>query len=108
MLGIVAWRRGTGVLRLTKAEAVSSIVVGILLPGANSLLFVTEQQVPIGLASLIIAAIPLWVLLLRIAHALSAVRNPVSLNIFPVAGSFGALIRWRNRRNLTGHVLVSS
>jgi drug/metabolite transporter (DMT)-like permease len=67
MLGIVAWRRGTGVLRLTKAEAVSSIVVGILLPGANSLLFLTERQVPIGLASLIIAAIPLWVVLLRLA-----------------------------------------
>jgi len=67
MLGIVAWRRGTGVLRLTKAEAVSSIVVGLLLPGANSLLFLTERQVPIGLASLIIAAIPLWVVLLRLA-----------------------------------------
>jgi drug/metabolite transporter (DMT)-like permease len=67
MLGIVAWRRGTGVLRLTKAEAASSIIVGILLPGANSLLFLTERQVPIGLASLIIAAIPLWVVLLRLA-----------------------------------------
>jgi drug/metabolite transporter (DMT)-like permease len=67
MLGIVAWRRGTAVLRLTKGEAVSSMVVGILLPGANSLLFVTERQVPIGLASLIIAAIPLWVVLLRLA-----------------------------------------
>lgn len=67
MLGIVAWRRGAAVLRLTKAEAASSIVVGILLPGANSLLFVTERQVPIGLASLIIAAIPLWVVLLRLA-----------------------------------------
>jgi drug/metabolite transporter (DMT)-like permease len=67
MLGIVAWQRGAGVLRLTKGEAVSSIIVGILLPGANSLLFVTERQVPIGLASLIIAAIPLWVVLLRLA-----------------------------------------
>jgi drug/metabolite transporter (DMT)-like permease len=67
MLGIVAWRRGPAALRLTKAEAASSIVVGLLLPGANSLLFVTERQVPIGLASLIIAAIPLWVVLLRFA-----------------------------------------
>jgi drug/metabolite transporter (DMT)-like permease len=67
MLGIVAWRRGTGVLRLTKAEAAASVVVGLLLPGANALLFLTEQQVPIGLASLIIASIPLWVVLLRLA-----------------------------------------
>ena len=67
MLVIVAWRRGTAVLRLTKAEAASSALVGVLLPGANSLLFLTERQVPIGLASLIIAAIPLWVVLLRLA-----------------------------------------
>ena len=67
MLGIVAWRRGTAALRLTRAEAASSAVIGVLLPGANSLLFLTERQVPIGLASLIIAAIPLWVVLLRFA-----------------------------------------
>ena len=41
--------------------------MGVLLPGSNSLLFLTERQVPIGLASLIIAAIPLWVVLLRFA-----------------------------------------
>jgi drug/metabolite transporter (DMT)-like permease len=67
MLGIVAWRRGTRVLRLTRGEVVASVIVGLLLPGANALLFVTERQVPIGLASLIIASIPLWVVLLRLA-----------------------------------------
>jgi drug/metabolite transporter (DMT)-like permease len=66
MLGLVAWQRGPGALRLTGPEAASSAVVGVLLPGANALLFVTERQVPIGLASLIIAAIPLWVVLLRL------------------------------------------
>jgi drug/metabolite transporter (DMT)-like permease len=67
MLGIVAWQRGTRVLRLTRGEVVASVIVGLLLPGANALLFVTERQVPIGLASLIIASIPLWVVLLRLA-----------------------------------------
>jgi drug/metabolite transporter (DMT)-like permease len=67
MLGIVAWQRGRAALRLTRAEAMSAAFVGVLLPGANSLLFLTEKQVPIGLASLIIASIPLWVLLLRLA-----------------------------------------
>jgi drug/metabolite transporter (DMT)-like permease len=66
MLGIVLWRRGPAALRVTKAEAASAAFVGVLLPGANSLLFLTERQVPIGLASLIIAAIPLWVVLLRL------------------------------------------
>jgi drug/metabolite transporter (DMT)-like permease len=65
MVGFIAWRKGLGRLRVTRAELASAAVVGLLLPGANSLLFITERQVPIGLASLIIASIPLWVLLLR-------------------------------------------
>jgi drug/metabolite transporter (DMT)-like permease len=67
MLGIITWHRGPGALRLTRAELASVSVVGLLLPGANSLLFITEDHVPIGLTSLIIAAVPLWVLLLRLA-----------------------------------------
>jgi len=67
MLGLVAWQRGSRVLRLTRAELASAAVVGILLTGSNALLFLTERQVPIGLASLIIAAIPLWIVLLRFA-----------------------------------------
>jgi drug/metabolite transporter (DMT)-like permease len=67
MLGLVAWRSGGAVLRPSRRELASSAFVGVLLPGANALLFVTERQVPIGLASLIIAAIPLWVVLLRFA-----------------------------------------
>ena len=66
MLGFIAWRRGRSALRARPAELASAAVVGVLQPGANSILFVTEQQVPIGLTSLIIAAIPLWVLLLRL------------------------------------------
>jgi drug/metabolite transporter (DMT)-like permease len=67
MLAFLAWRRGGRALRVTRAELLSAAVVGLLLPGANSILFITEQHVPIGLTSLIIASIPLWVLLLRLA-----------------------------------------
>jgi drug/metabolite transporter (DMT)-like permease len=66
LLAFIAWRKGRGALRLTRGELASSAVVGLLLPGANSLLFITEREVPIGLASLIIASIPLWVVLLRL------------------------------------------
>jgi drug/metabolite transporter (DMT)-like permease len=41
-------------------------MVGVLLPGANSVLFFAERNVPTGLASLIIASVPLWVALLRL------------------------------------------
>jgi drug/metabolite transporter (DMT)-like permease len=44
----------------------SAVVVGILLPGANSVLFFAERNVPTGLASLIIASVPLWVVILRL------------------------------------------
>jgi drug/metabolite transporter (DMT)-like permease len=67
MLAFIAWRRGRGALRIGRAEVASAAVVGLLLPGANSLLFITERKVPIGLTSLIIASVPLWVLLLRLA-----------------------------------------
>ncbi len=67
MLSFIGWRKGAGRLRITRAELASSAFVGLLLPGANSLLFITERQVPIGLASLIIGSIPLWVLLMRLA-----------------------------------------
>jgi drug/metabolite transporter (DMT)-like permease len=67
MVGFVAWRRGTAPLRLTPGELAAAAVVGLLLPGGNALLFIAEKEVPIGLASLIIAAIPLWVVLLRLA-----------------------------------------
>jgi drug/metabolite transporter (DMT)-like permease len=66
MLAFIAWRRGGASLRIGRAELLSAAVIGLLLPGANSLLFITEQKVPIGLTSLIIASVPLWVLLLRL------------------------------------------
>ena len=66
MMSIVVWRRGRSALRLGRAELASAALVGLLLPGANSVLFITEQKVPIGLTSLIIASVPLWVLLLRL------------------------------------------
>ena len=62
--------------------------MGLLLPGANSLLFLTEQQVPIGLASLIIAAIPLWVVLLRF----SARERPDLISVTGVVVGFAGIV----------------
>jgi drug/metabolite transporter (DMT)-like permease len=64
MAGVVLLRGGT--LRISPAALVSCIVIGALLPGANAVLFVAERNVPTGLASLIIASVPLWVVLLRL------------------------------------------
>jgi drug/metabolite transporter (DMT)-like permease len=67
VFGLVIWRRGLIALKVRRVELASAVLVGLLLPGANSVLFVTEQKVPIGLTSLIIASVPLWVLLFRLA-----------------------------------------
>ena len=57
-----------GTLRVVAARARSrASLIGCLLPGANAVLFFAERNVPTGLASLIIASVPLWVVVLRLA-----------------------------------------
>ncbi|HEV2812895.1 MAG TPA: EamA family transporter, partial [Solirubrobacteraceae bacterium] len=60
-------RRGPAALRVTRAELAGCTVVGVaLLLGGNGLVSVGEDQgVPSGLAALVIASIPLWVVLFR-------------------------------------------
>jgi len=65
LMAVVVRSRG-GSLRMSRRAFGSCVVVGILLPGANSVLFFAERNVPTGLASLIIASVPLWVALLRL------------------------------------------
>src|SRR5690348_16731823 len=64
IMAALAVLRG-GTLRTPLRSVAACVVIGILLPGANALLFYAERDVPIGLASLIIASVPLWVVVLR-------------------------------------------
>ena len=63
----VGWRRGRAAFRVTRRQLASAALIGLLLPGANGILFVAERTVPTGLASLIIASVPLLVVLMRLA-----------------------------------------
>lgn len=65
MAVIVRFRGGS--LRIPRRAFVSCVIIGCLLPGANAVLFFAERNVPTGLASLIIASVPLWLAVLRIA-----------------------------------------
>lgn len=65
MGGWVAVRHGRAPFRVGRSELASAMLVGVLLLGANAMLFVAERRVPIGLASLLIASVPLWIVLLR-------------------------------------------
>jgi drug/metabolite transporter (DMT)-like permease len=62
MLAVLSFRRR---VRPTRAQLLSALVVGLLLPGANAVVTVAEQEVPSNLAALLIASIPLWVLVMR-------------------------------------------
>jgi drug/metabolite transporter (DMT)-like permease len=53
-------------LRIAPRALASCVLIGLLLPGANAVLFFAERDVPTGLASLIIASVPLWVVVLRL------------------------------------------
>lgn len=65
---VLAARRGFAALRLRPRDLAGPAVVGVLLlTGGNGLLMVGEQYVPAGLASLLVAAVPLWVVLFRTA-----------------------------------------
>lgn len=65
MAGVVLLRGGT--LRISFKALRSVVLIGILLPGANAVLFIAERNVPTGLASLIIASVPLWLAVLRLS-----------------------------------------
>jgi len=65
ILAAIVVRRG-GTMRVSRRELGSCVLIGCLLPGANAVLFFAEQHVPTGLASLLIASVPLLVVLLRL------------------------------------------
>jgi drug/metabolite transporter (DMT)-like permease len=63
MLGVLALRRPA--VRITRAQALSCLLVGALMTGAVATVATAEQDVPSNLAALLVACVPLWVLLLR-------------------------------------------
>jgi drug/metabolite transporter (DMT)-like permease len=66
LLAVVVAVRGRGALRVTRAQAVTAAVSGVLLLcGGNGLVSVAEQRVDSGLAALLVACIPLWIVVLR-------------------------------------------
>lgn len=71
LAGALMWvflrlRKGKEAMRITRRQLRSTLLIGVLLLlGGNGLVMTAEQEVPSGLASLIIASTPLWVVLYR-------------------------------------------
>lgn len=67
LAGFLALRSGPRRLRVTARELVGAGTVGLLLLAfGNGAVAIAEQTVPSGLAALLIAAVPLWLMLLRV------------------------------------------
>jgi drug/metabolite transporter (DMT)-like permease len=68
LAGWVALRRGRSALRVTARQVRAAAVVGLLLLlGGNGMVVLAEDaHLPTGLAALLIAAVPFWVVLLRL------------------------------------------
>ncbi|WP_370415135.1 EamA family transporter [Streptomyces fradiae] len=66
LLGVVAWRQGPAALKVTGRQLASAALVGLLLLlGGNGLVVLAETSVPSGLAALLIAVVPAWVVVLK-------------------------------------------
>jgi drug/metabolite transporter (DMT)-like permease len=105
MAGFVVWRGGLGLLRVSRAALGAAALVGVLLPGANALLFVAERDVPIGLASLIIGSVPLWLVLLRTCAGDRPKRAALAGTVAGFAG-LAILVRPQGGATVGGLVLV--
>ena len=67
LLAVVVAVRGRAALRMSRAQAATAAVSGVLLLcGGNGLVSVAEQRVDSGLAALLVACIPLWIVVLRV------------------------------------------
>jgi drug/metabolite transporter (DMT)-like permease len=67
---LFAWlvaRHGRAALRIERAQLGGAALVGaLLLTGGNGLVVLAERTVPSGLAALVIASVPLWIVVYRL------------------------------------------
>ncbi|MCW2816115.1 MAG: hypothetical protein JWN84_3570 [Nocardioides sp.] len=91
VLGVVAVaRRGWRVLRLTRPQVGVVVVTGVLLLGlGNGLQALAQHEgLPSGVAALVVAAVPVWAVLLRAATG----DRPAGLTVAGVVVGFGGLV----------------
>jgi drug/metabolite transporter (DMT)-like permease len=91
-------RRGARGVAVTAKEVLAcALVGGALLFGGNGLVMVAEQEIPSGLAALVVAAVPLWVVVLRAifrdrvprATLISVIIGFIGVGVLVLPGSSG-------------------
>ena len=100
--GILAVRSGWSVLAVNRHEMAGAALLGLLLPTlGNGLVSVGEQNgAPSGIAALIVAAVPLWVIVYRTATG----DRPRPLTLVGVLLGFAGLVGLITSTGLGGDV----
>ncbi|MCP2362973.1 drug/metabolite transporter (DMT)-like permease [Nonomuraea thailandensis] len=88
LAGFLLVTKGLAPFRMTLKQAGGAALVGLLLlTGGNGMVAVAEQHISSGLAALLVASVPLWLVLLRLA-----VRDrPAMLTLVGVLVGFGGV-----------------
>jgi drug/metabolite transporter (DMT)-like permease len=80
-------KRGRGALRIPGRELLSAGLVGtLLLAGGNGVLIYAETWVPAGISALVVASVPLWIVVLRIAARDRPKVGTIAATLFGFAG----------------------
>jgi drug/metabolite transporter (DMT)-like permease len=91
MLAVLA-ARGR-MVRVPRRALAASALVGLLLPaGGNGVVTVAEQEVPSGLAALLVASVPLWVVVLRTVVARERVATTTLAGVAVGFAGLGVLL----------------
>ncbi|MFD0331217.1 EamA family transporter [Streptacidiphilus monticola] len=89
LAGLVAWRSGPSALRVSPRQLGSAALVGLLLlVGGNGLVVLAETHIPSGLAALLVASVPLWVIVLRLITR----DRPTGRSVIGVLLGFAGLV----------------
>lgn len=90
LAAIVVVRRGWAGLRVTRAQLGALVVTGVLLLGfGNGLQALAQVKgLPSGVAALVVAAVPAWAVLIRLATG----DRPARLTLIGVIVGFGGLV----------------
>ncbi|MFL6239617.1 MAG: EamA family transporter [Actinomycetes bacterium] len=89
---VLALGRGMSSLRVTLPEVLGcTFVGGMLLLGGNGLVVLAEQHIDSGLAALVVAAVPLWIVLLRLMSG-DRPRTPTILAVLVGFGGIALLL----------------
>ncbi|MED7928373.1 EamA family transporter [Nonomuraea sp. LP-02] len=81
-------RKGTAPFRMSGRQLGGAALVGLLLlTGGNGMVAVAEQHISTGLAALLVASVPLWLVVFRIA----ARDRPALLTLLGVLVGFGGV-----------------